>query len=68
MIDYGMLRENDLEAKLVLQVHDELILDCPVEEKDIVIKLLRIAMESACELDVPLKVDINVGKNWYETK
>ena len=65
---YRILKDRKLKAKLVLQVHDELIVDCPVEEKELVIELLKEAMQNACKLNVPLKVDINLGKNWFETK
>ncbi len=60
------LKENNLKAKLILQVHDELILDVPLEEQEIVKKLLRQSMENAVELTVPLTVSISLGKNWYE--
>lgn len=62
------LENRGLNAKLILQVHDELIIDCPNEEKDEVSALLRDAMENAVELQVPLTVDINMGNNWYEAK
>lgn len=57
-----------ISAKLILQVHDELIVDCPCSEVDIVTEVLRDAMQSAAELKVPLLVDINTGTSWYEAK
>ena len=53
---------------MILQVHDELIIDAYDDEIDEVKKLLRENMEKAVELRVPLKVDMNVGDNWYSTK
>ncbi|GAB4270668.1 MAG: DNA polymerase I [Deferrisomatales bacterium] len=60
------LRREGLRASLVLQVHDELVLDVPEEEVDAVTGLLRSEMEAAAELDVPLEVDVGVGANWSE--
>lgn len=65
---YNALKEKNLKAKMVLQVHDELILDVPKDEVEIVEKLIREEMEAAVELDVPLKVDVAKGSSWYETK
>ncbi len=69
MIDvYRKLKENNLKAKLVLQVHDELIIEAPIEEKEIAQKLLKNCMENAIKLNVPLKAEISEGYNWYELK
>jgi DNA polymerase-1 len=65
---FNKLQEKQLKSKLILQVHDELILDVPQEEKDTVIKLLKQEMETVVDLEIPLTVDINFGKNWYDTK
>ena len=65
---YNKLKEGNYKAKLVLQVHDELVIDCPEEEKDEVAKLLKTEMENAVSLAVPLTVEIGIGKSWYETK
>ena len=61
-------KKNDLKSKLILQVHDEIIIDCKKDEKDIVVKILKEKMENAYKLSVPLKVDINIGNTWYEAK
>ena len=53
---------------MVLQVHDELMLDCPLEEKEQATKILKEEMENAVNLKVPLTVDISTGKSWYEAK
>ena len=65
---YRRLREEGLKAKLVLQVHDELIVDAPKEEADRVKTLLKDCMEAAYKLKVPLIADANTGKSWYDTK
>ena len=62
------LKERGLKASLVLQVHDELILECPVEEKEEAARILARAMESAADMEVPMKVDVSFGENWYEAK
>ncbi len=62
------LRERHLRAIMVLQVHDEVVLEVPEDELDQVVALTRKVMESAYELCVPLKVDVEVGPNWYDMK
>ncbi len=62
------LERENLNAKLILQVHDELVLDCPKEEADRAAEILKFEMENAVKLNVPLKVDVHTGKNWYEAK
>lgn len=65
---YRELKEQKLESRLILQVHDELIIDAPASEQEQVIKLLREAMEEAGGLSVPLLVELKCGKTWYDTK
>lgn len=60
------LKKEGLRTKMLLQVHDELLFEVPIKEKDKVQSLVREEMENAVKLDVPLKVDIGVGKNWSE--
>ncbi len=55
-----------LDARMVLQVHDELVVDAPAEKAEAVATLMREIMENAIELTVPLKVDLGIGKNWAE--
>ncbi len=62
------LEKRKLKAKLIIQVHDELLIDTPKEELDEVKEILKDKMENAYKLNVPLKVDINYGNNWYEAK
>ncbi len=62
------LREEGLEARLLLQVHDELVLEAPEVEVDRATDLVRLHMEGVAELKVPLVVDIGVGTNWLDAK
>lgn len=63
-----VLEEKGLQAKMLLQVHDELIFECPAEEIPILEKLVPEVMEHAVSLSVPMKVDSNYGDSWYEAK
>jgi len=63
---YKALKENNLKSKLILQVHDELIIDAPQDEIMIVAKILKDNMENVVKLSVPLTVDVNSGKTWYD--
>ena len=65
---YRKLKEENLKSKLVLQVHDELLIETDIDEKDRVKEILISGMESAAKLLVPLKVEVEEGKNWYEAK
>lgn len=60
------LREGGLHARMLLQVHDELVLEMPEAEKEAVTALVVEVMESAYTLDIPLKVDAEVGPNWFD--
>ena len=62
------LSEGKFKAKLLLQVHDEIILEVPKEELTAVQTLVKQTMESAVELNVPLIADENTGDSWYEAK
>ena len=61
---YQALEKEKSEARIILQVHDELILDTPEKEIDRVIELTTEAMKEATLLDVPLEIDIGIGDNW----
>ena len=65
---YERLKVEKVNAKLILQIHDELIVDCEESEKETVKKILKNSMENVYKLDLPLKVDICEGRNWYESK
>jgi DNA polymerase-1 len=62
------LAEAKLSARMLLQVHDELVLEVPEAEKEIAAKLVKEAMESAATMDIPLLAEVSFGKNWAETK
>ena len=66
-IDAG-IRERDLASRLILQVHDEVILEVPPDEHDVMAELTLAAMCGACELSVPLKVNVAWGANWDDAK
>ena len=65
---YRELKEHRLSSRLILQVHDELIIDAPESELAQVESLLREAMEQAAVLSVPMRVDLKSGRTWYDTK
>ena len=65
---YDALREKCPEAKLILQVHDELICEVPEEKAELAAAILKEEMENAAALSVPLRADVKVGKSWFETK
>jgi len=62
------LEREALRARLILQVHDELILECPPEELEQVKTLLKEEMENACTLSVRLTAEVSTGENWYDAK
>ena len=69
MIDtYNKLKEENLDAKLILQVHDELMIECKIEEKEKVKEILKTCMENATKLSIPLKAEVSEATNWYEAK
>lgn len=63
---FNRMNQENLKAKMILQVHDELNFNVPIEELEQVKKIISEEMENAVELNVPLKTDIGVGKNWLE--
>ena len=60
--------EENLNTKILVQVHDELVFDVPNNEVEIVIPIIRDTMENIYQMNVPLKVDIEYGRDWYEAK
>lgn len=62
------IRKRNLTSDIILQVHDELIIESPEKEMDEVRTILKEEMESAIELDVPLTVNISTGRTWYDSK
>ena len=65
---YDRLRRENLQARLIMQVHDELIVECPEAEQEAVEKLLRQEMEQVAALAVPLTAEAHSGKNWLDAK
>ena len=63
---YRELKRRGLKTKMIVQVHDELIFEAPLTELDQAAQMVRAKMENALELKVPIKVDIGMGKSWYE--
>ena len=65
---YNKIRQNNLKSKMILQVHDEIIIDAIKEEVPKLKEIVHDAMENVVKLSVPLKIDINTGINWYDAK
>ena len=67
MIDiYKKLAKEKLKAKMILQIHDELLFEFPKDEEDILVSIVVNSMEKAMDLSVPLVVDYGIGNNWFE--
>jgi DNA polymerase-1 len=62
------IQREHLRARMLMQVHDELLVEAPAEEAERVAQLLKQEMETAVELDVPLTVEVGIGDNWMEAK
>lgn len=65
---YRRLKEENMQAKLILQVHDELIVEAPEAEAQKAAQIVSEEMENACKMKVRLKSDANIGKTWYDAK
>ena len=65
---FRRLKKENLKSRLILQVHDEIIVETSLDEVDLVKEIVRNEMENATTMKVNLDVDLNVGKSWYETK
>ena len=65
---YKKLIEENLEAKIVLQVHDEMMIEAPLAEAEKVKEIVKTEMESAIKLNVPLIAEVSEAENWYECK
>ena len=69
MVDlYNEMTARNLKSKILIQVHDELVLNVYKDELEEVKALVKDKMENVIKLDVPLKVDIETGNDWYEAK
>ena len=65
---YRELNKRNLKSKIVLQVHDEMMIEAPKEEAEEVKQIIKKEMESAIVLNVPLIADVSEADNWYECK
>ena len=65
---YNELQKKNLKSTLILQVHDELILNVYKDELEEVKELVKTQMENVMDLEVPLEVSMSIGDNWYEAK
>ncbi len=65
---FDRLKKEGLRSKMILQVHDELVIDAYESEREAVTEILRTEMENAVQLKVPLTVEVHSGRNWYEAK
>ena len=61
------LNQSDIDAKLILQVHDELIIEARADQAEEAALILKEEMENAVQLPIPLTVDLSIGDRWYET-
>ncbi len=65
---FNKLEEEKLNAKIILQIHDELLIECKIEEKERVKQILKDCMEQAMKLAVPLEVEVSEADSWYDVK
>jgi DNA polymerase-1 len=65
---YNKLKEKVLKSKVIVQVHDELLIETALDEKEIVMEIVKTEMENVIKLDVPLRADVSEGHTWYEAK
>ena len=65
---YNRLKKEKLKSRLILQVHDELLIEAHKSEINKIYEILSSEMENAVKLKVPLDIDVHEGANWYEAK
>jgi DNA polymerase-1 len=65
---HAALKEKRMKTRMILQVHDELVFEVPVEELDRARRLVKTEMEGVAQLEVPIKIEMKIGKNWYEAE
>ena len=65
---YDRLKSENMKARLILQVHDELIVEAPENEAEKAAEIIKEEMENAVTLKVPLTADAHIGKTWYDAK
>ena len=57
-----------MKSKIILQIHDEILIETVLERKYVIVKLLKECMEESANLSVPLTVEVEEGKSWYQAK
>ena len=62
----SLLAQNNSKARIILQIHDELLLETPIDELEQTKAILIDAMTNACDIGIPLKIDLKVGNNWAD--
>ena len=62
------LKEENLKSRLILQIHDELLVETAEDEESLVADIMEKEMKNAADLAVSLEIDLHTGKNWYEAK
>ena len=65
---FNEIKNRNLKSKIVLQVHDEMMIEAPLNEKEEIIKIIKDSMENAINLNVPLIAEATIATNWYECK
>ncbi len=63
-----ILQKKQLKTRMILQVHDELVFEVPIEELNQAKYYVKHTMENVAQLDVPIQVELKVGRNWFEAK
>lgn len=66
-VNKNLIKEN-INANIILQIHDELLIECKIEQKEKVKQILKQSMENAAQLSVPLEVEVSEAYNWYDVK
>ena len=65
---FNRLRDENMKSRLIMQVHDELIIEAPEDESEKAMQILKEEMENAVKMKVHLSVDVHTGKTWYDAK
>lgn len=65
---YQEIQKRGLQSKIVLQVHDEMMIEAPEKEKEEIKQMMKQSMETAISMQVPLIADLSEAKNWYDCK
>ena len=63
---FNQINTRSLKAKMILQIHDELVFDLPVSELNVLTGIVKDEMENVMQLDVPIRIDMKMGQNWLD--